>query len=124
MQLLAQYPVAAEHVMPHIGRPIAAMLPGGDVVYGIVDRVHDGNLVLRPIENVPEASVLALKNNLQAQARKKNLKINQEKARTKAWGYPYGLGWGYGNYGWGLGWWGIWPLFWLTALAVLPFLWW
>jgi hypothetical protein len=41
MQLLCQYPIAGEHVTPHISRAIAAITPDGDAVCGIVDRIHD-----------------------------------------------------------------------------------
>jgi hypothetical protein len=114
MQYLAQSPIMPHHVIPHIGRPVAAILPNGEVVCGIVDRVCDGHLVMRPLDRAPEAAVM----NVTKQPKPRS----PAKAKIKAWGYPYG--WGYGNYGWGPGWWWIWPLVGLTALAAFPFFFW
>jgi hypothetical protein len=95
-------------------------MQNGESVCGIMERVYDGHLVLRPIDGAPPVSVqnVNMKRNLRSM--KRNV------ATTKAyspggWGRPYG--WGYGNYGWGLGWWWIFPLFWLTAIAAFAFAW-
>ncbi|KIL37888.1 hypothetical protein SD70_30050 [Gordoniibacillus kamchatkensis] len=126
MQLLCQYPIAASSVTPYIGRAVAACTADGDVVCGVIDRIHDGHLVMRPLENVPDAAIASLKQSLAKNPRVNDIKSKmKEKARIKAWGYPgaYPFGWGYGNWGWGLGWWWIWPLFFLAALAAFPFFW-
>lgn len=124
MQLLAQYPISHEHITPYVGRPVAALLPGGDIVCGVIDRIHEGHIVMKPVQNLPEATVASLKKSLQNDPRVKNRKV-PEKVSTKAFGYPgaYPYGWGYGNYGWGAGWWWIFPLFALAAIAAFPFFW-
>lgn len=120
MQLLAQYPVSADVIERHTGRPVMAMLGNGEFVCGIIDRVHDGHLVMRPVTNAPEATIAGLKKSM------KKLNV-MEKVQTKAYynggNTAYGSGYGYGNYGWGAGWWWIFPLFFLAAIAAFPFFW-
>ncbi|MDR0268064.1 hypothetical protein [Paenibacillus sp.] len=120
MQLLAQYPVSADICDNYKGRPVMAMLVNGEMVCGVIDRIHDGHLVMRPVNNVPTAAISSLKKSMKES---KGL----EKVRTKAYngydGTPYNVGYGYGNYGWGAGWWWILPLFVLTALVAFPFFW-
>ncbi|KZE76691.1 hypothetical protein AV654_03045 [Paenibacillus elgii] len=100
-------------VNPYIGRPIGAFLPDGEFVCGIVECVHNGNLVLRPL-GIPEAAVQNIKNRIATNPRfrkshlkcKRNMKqmTIKEKARIKAFGgFGYPFGWGYGNWGWGAG---------------------
>jgi hypothetical protein len=99
-------------------------------------RIHDGHLVLRPIGNMPEAAIQSIqaaaskqgKKLVQTTGMKKSFRVlGRQMATTKAWGYggfagrPYG--WGFGNYGWGAGWWWIFPLFWLAAIAAWGFFW-
>jgi len=129
MQILCQYPVTAQAVLPHCGRPVAAILPDGDIACGILDRVHDGCIVLRPL-GTPEATILNYKKNIKSHPKfkaliqKEKAAKNVKRAKINAFGFGgYPFGWGYGNWGWGLGWWGIFPLFTLLALATLPFFW-
>lgn len=122
MQILAQYPINANHVNPFIGRPVGAILPDGDLAYGVLDRLHDEHVVLKPIDGVSTAAVQSWKKQM------KNhpvVKAAMKKVKTKAWGYggAYPYGWGYGNFGWGAGWWWIWPLFFILALVAWPFWW-
>lgn len=131
MQLIAQYPVNEAALGSYFGRPVGAVLANGDFVYGIMDRVYDGNLVLRPLNNVPQAALAQIKKSVKTKM--KNMKLPKipyskeamSKVRTTAWGgwggYPYG--WGFGNWGWGAGSWWIWPLLFLAALFAFPFFW-
>ncbi|MFC0210954.1 hypothetical protein ACFFK0_00590 [Paenibacillus chartarius] len=126
MRILAQSPIMADHITPYYGKAIAAVLPSGDVVCGIVDRVHEGHLFMRPIENVPEAYVLSLKKSLGAKYKNK-AQVKALAGAGAAAGAGFGgfpLGWGFGNFGWGAGLWWVFPLFLLAALAALPFFWW
>jgi hypothetical protein len=120
--------------MPHMGRPVVAITHEGDAICGIMDRVHDGHLVMRPFGNMPEAAIRSIqaaaskqgKKLVQTTAMKKSFRVlGRQIATTKAWGgYPgRPYGWGYGNYGWGFGWWWIFPLFWLAAIAAWGFFW-
>ncbi|MCM3272324.1 hypothetical protein [Paenibacillus elgii] len=129
MTLIGEYPLSESLVNPYIGRPIGAFLPDGEFVCGIVECVHNGNLVLRPL-GIPEAAVQNIKNRIATNPRfrkshlksKRNMKqmTIKEKARIKAFGgFGYPFGWGYGNWRWGAGWWWIWPLVALTALLAL-----
>lgn len=130
MQMLAQYPIKEENIAAFFGRPVVALLPDGEVVGGIVDRVHDGHLVMRPID-LPDAvvqnvreSAKNLKHPAGPKAKNKASAGKTGRAKTSAFGYPgYPLGWGYGNFGWGVGWWWIWPLLFITALFAFPFWW-
>lgn len=134
MTLIGQYPLNESLINPYIGRPVGAVLPDGEVICGIVECIHNGNLVLRPLR-IPEAAVLNIKNKLASNPRfraanlkaKRNMKhmTLKEKAKIKAFGggFGYPFGWGFGNWGWGAGWWWIWPLLALTALIALPFFW-
>ncbi len=110
MELIAQYPITETVITPHIGRPVAAVLANGDVCCGIIDRVHDGHLFMRPIE-VPQATVANLQKKIKAHPSVKHATNRMEKVQTKAFGW-----------GWGFPW--IWPLLGLTALFALPFFWW
>lgn len=136
MELLAQYPIEESACLPHVGRPVVAILPNGETVCGVMDRIHEGHLVLRPIEDLPVATVQSLRNSsgkhiealpIKPDMKKKLRVLNKQMATTKAFGSggfggrPYG--WGYGNYGWGAGWWWIFPLFWLAAIAAFAFAW-
>ncbi|WP_248924769.1 hypothetical protein [Paenibacillus hamazuiensis] len=127
MQFLAQYPVSADLVTPYVGRPVAAITGDGDFAYGIIDRIHDGHLVMRPIGNVPEAVVANFKKSMKKSLGPRLKQMKFEKPKIKAWGgfgfggYPFG--WGFGNFGWGAGWWWIFPLFLLAAIAAFPFFW-
>lgn len=125
MQILSRYPVSEAELLAHCGRPVGAVLANGDCVCGILDRVHDGHLVFRPITGVPEAQVAQFRHSIKRNFRPggRNRKPAGRQATTSAWGfgggYPYG--WRYGNYGWGAGWWWLLPLFLLTALVAFPF---
>lgn len=123
MQLLCQAPIGAGQVTPYIGRPVAAITAEGEIECGIIHCIHDGYLVMKPLEGVPEATVLSLKKSLKNDPRLLKMRKPPEKARIKAWGaYPFG--WGFGGYPWGAGLWWIWPLFFLAALAAFPFFFW
>jgi hypothetical protein len=76
-QLLAQYPVSADLCENYKGRPVMAMLLNGEVVCGVIDRIHDGHLVMRPVNNVPDATITSLKKSMK---QSKGL----EKIRTNA----------------------------------------
>lgn len=124
MQMIARYPVSNELIEPHVGRPVVAMLHDGEMVCGVIDRVHDGHLFLKPVHGVPEATIQSVKKSMKKSVGP--VSKRPEKLQTKAFaggfgGYPYGYG--YGNFGWGAGWWWIFPLFLLTALATVPFFW-
>lgn len=132
MTFLAQYPINESLVNPYIGRQVGAVTPDGEVICGIIECIHKGNLVLRPLGNVPETVIQSIRQKMKADPKigsalvksKRKMKpmTIKNKARIKAFGgYGYPYGWGYGNWGWGAGWWWIWPLFALTALVALPF---
>ena len=131
LTFIGQYPLSESVITPYIGRPVGAILPDGEFVCGVIQCIHNGNLVLKPL-GVPEAAVLSLKKKMGALPQVKGSAILQSKrnmkrmnlksrAQIKAFGpYGYPLGWGYGSWGWGAGLWWIWPLFALTALVSLP----
>lgn len=131
MEILASYPLSGELVSPHIGRQVCVMLADGSEAYGVIDRIHDGHIVMRPFALESEAVIRkqatpAARRRLAANIRSYQARqsvARKGKASVKALGfgrgaYPYG--WSYGNYGWGAGWWFVLPLFFLTALLTAP----
>ncbi len=124
MEILAQHPITEAQLNPYVGRPVGAVLPDGDMVFGTFDRIHEGHVVFRPATGLSTSSIQRMKQNLKSNP---TIQSALQKAKTRAWGhgvyggYPYG--WGYGNFGWGIGWWWILPLFFLAALVALPFFW-
>ncbi|UUZ79861.1 hypothetical protein LJK88_33200 [Paenibacillus sp. P26] len=73
------WPVPNESLInPYIGRPVGAVLPDGEVVCGIVECIHNGNLVLRPL-GIPEAAIQKIKNRVASDPRFRavNLKLRR-----------------------------------------------
>jgi len=136
VKLIATCPVEADAVKPYCGQPVLAQTIHGDVVVGVLDRVADGIVWLKPL-GLPEASVRSLsqtnRKNGKAPGRRKNGKpgrvviLNGEKpkkAATSLFGVPgFGpFGFGYGPFGYRAGWALALPLFVLLALFTLPFI--
>jgi hypothetical protein len=123
LELIAQYPITESAISPHCGRPVAALLANGEFVCGILERVHEGNIILRPPDDLPEATLSQIKKSVEAKAKKMNFPKKPSstrdlsKPRTSAFGFG-----GYGGWGWGGGSW-ILPLLFLTALFAFPFFW-
>ncbi|MEB3101528.1 hypothetical protein [Ferviditalea candida] len=138
MQILAQYPIEVSTAQAFVGRPLGVLLPDGDFMVGVMDRIYDGNIVMRPLDGgvaVSQSMKKAIKGNPHVQALlKKSEQWKREgrlQANTKAWAgagaaagagfYPFG--WGFGNWGWGFGWWWIFPLLFALAFFAWPFFW-
>lgn len=82
-------PITVDNIVPHIGRPVYAVLNDGTCRVGIIRGCSGGQLYLDSSPRGP----LSL-------ASVKGAKKEAAKVRTKAWGYgPYG----YGGWGWGWG---------------------
>lgn len=135
MKLIATCPVEADAVRPYCGQPVLAQTIHGDVVVGVLDRVADGMVWLKPL-GLPEASVRSLRQTIRkggkATGRRKGGKpgrvviLNGErtkKAGTSLFGVPGSgpFGFGYGPFGYRAGLAFALPLFVLLALFALPF---
>lgn len=133
-------PITVDNILPHVGRPVYAVLHDGSCRIGIIRGCSGGHLYL---DGAPGGLTLAsIKGTKQGDALIKALKANNvkikgtsarnvkavkpfkaAKVRTKAWGFgPYG----FGGWGWGWGWGAAAAAIGLGAIAalfLLPFFW-
>ncbi|TBL71029.1 hypothetical protein [Paenibacillus thalictri] len=123
MKPLATFPYSEQALSPHCGEPVVAVLQTGEVVAGVIDKVHGGQLILKPLQLKP-AWVKSIRQSLMAQPhvktliqKKKRPSGKQAKAQTRAFGFGYpGIGAGFG-FGGAL----VLSLLVLAALFVFPF---
>lgn len=108
MNLLCSYPVQADAVLPYSNKPIVAMTTSGEWVPGVIDGVRDGVLYLKPVSK--EVGVAMIQ---RAKKYNKSKLPARNKAKTKAFGFPY--------YPYASGLAIALPLFLLAALFAFPF---
>jgi len=126
-------PITVENILPHVGRPVYAVLHDGTCRFGIIRGCSGGQLYLDAVPRGP-LSLASVKGTNKGAALAKSIKAGSvhvkgtaarnvkavkpfktAKVRTKAWGF----GPGFGGWGWGWGWGAAAAAVGLAAIAAL-----
>lgn len=78
-------PIHAEAISPYIGRQVCAVLHDGSCIYGTITGVDGGHLLLGGATQ----GAYTLSTN-EKKAKSQIINRNKAKAKTKAFGYPFG----------------------------------